>query len=98
MPDAAVQVHPWLKPFPAHQRPLVAAWFGYAVSQGARQPGAVVALVSRLVADKLAWSVSSTSTELCETTLASLAHRRTEALQYAQTLLEARGAGADEPS
>jgi hypothetical protein len=92
MPDALMEVHPWLQPFPAHQRPLVAAWFGYGISQGCRTPASLVQLVQRVVASKLEWSVSPPSIEVCETTLASLAHRRGAALAYAQMLLDAREA------
>ena len=44
-------------------------------------------MVQRLVASKLEWSVSPTSVQLCEITLASLAHRRHEALAYAEVVL-----------
>jgi hypothetical protein len=81
-------LHPWLAAFAPHQRSLVSAWFAYAWSQGTRTPEELVALVQRLVTSKLEWSVSPTSTTLCEVTLASLAHRRGEALAYAQRLLD----------
>ena len=92
MPDVlpeAPPVHPWLAPFRPPDRLMVRAWFNCAVSQGARRPEAVVEMVSRLVGDKLSWSVSATSLTLCETTLAALAHRRGEALAYAAALLSA---------
>lgn len=81
------RLHPWLQAFLPHHRPVVRAWFGYAVSQGAKTPEAIVQVVQRLVSTKLEFSVSPTTTTLCEITLASLAHRRGEALAYAQTLL-----------
>ena len=84
---APAPVHPWLAGFRAADRPMVSAWFAYALSQGARRPEVRVDLVGRVVASKLAWSVSSTSIQLCEATLASLAHRRPEALSYATALL-----------
>ena len=76
MPETLTPIHPWLAAFRPHDRPMVSAWFGYCVSQGARRPEAVVEMVQRVVAAKLAWSVSPTSIALCEATLASLAHRR----------------------
>ena len=82
-------VHPWLAAFRPHDRPLVSAWFAYVLSQGARRPEVVVEMVTRMVGAKLSWSVSATSITLCEVTLASLAHRRHEALAYAQALLTA---------
>jgi hypothetical protein len=92
MPDT-LTLHPWLKGFLPHQRPLVSTWFSYGLSQGCRTPESLVQLVGRLVASKLEWSVSPTSIQLCETTLAALAHRRREALSYAQTLLEQAPSG-----
>ena len=86
----APPVHPWLAGFRPPDRPMVSAWFAYAVSQGAKRPEAVVEMVQRVVGSKLAWSVSPTSLALCEATLAALAHRRGEALAYAATCL-ARG-------
>ena len=50
----------WLALFPPYQRALVGAWFGYALTQGARDPATVVAMVQRVVSAKLAWSVSPT--------------------------------------
>jgi hypothetical protein len=79
---------PWLAPFAPQHRPTIRAWFGYCVSQGARRPEEVVEMVSRIVASKLEWSVSPTSITLCETTLASLVHRRREALAYATSVLK----------
>ena len=84
---------PWLAPFLPQDRPLVRAWFAYCVSQGARRPEAIVEMVTRMVGDKLSWSVSPTSISLCEATLAALAHRRSEALAYATTCLEQREMG-----
>jgi hypothetical protein len=80
-------VHPWLAAFRPPDRPMVSAWFSYCLSQGARRPEVLVDMVQRVVAAKLDWSVSPTSVALCEVTLAALAHRRGEALAYAQTLL-----------
>jgi hypothetical protein len=93
MPETVSTVHPWLAPFPPHQRPLVAAWFHYALTQGCQTPESMVQLVQPLVASKLEWAVSPTSITLCETTLASLAHRHLEALAFAQTVLEGREVG-----
>ena len=90
MADTLVPIHPWLAAFRPADRHLVKAWFNYAVSQGAKRPEAVVEMVQRVVAAKLAWSVSPTSVTLCEATLAALAHRRAEALSYAQALLSTR--------
>ena len=87
METETLTVHPWLAGFRPPDRPLIRAWFGYAVSQGTRRPEAVVEMVARMVGDKLSWSVSPTSISLCETTLAALVHRRREALAYAQTVL-----------
>lgn len=87
--STAPAIHPWLMAFRPQDRPLVRAWFAYAHSQGARRPEALVEMVQRLVASKLEWSVSPTSITLCEATLASLAHRRGQALAYAATLLAA---------
>jgi hypothetical protein len=87
MPDTTTALHPWLAGFRAADRPMVRAWFGYALSQGARRPEALVEVVQRVVAAKRAWSVSATSITLCEVTLAALAHRRGEALSYAQAIL-----------
>ena len=98
MSDTLQEVHPWLRPFSPPQRALVAAWFFYGVTQGASTPDALVRLVGRVVAGKLAGSVSPPVIALCDVTLAALVHRRGEALQYAQTLLAAPAAGADEPS
>jgi hypothetical protein len=70
---------------------MVRAWFSYAVSQGARRPEAIVEMVHRVVSAKREWSVSPTSTTLCEATLAALAHRRGEVLAYAATLLTRQG-------
>jgi hypothetical protein len=81
-------VHPWLAGFAPQDRPMISAWFSYAVSQGARRPEVVVDTVARVVAAKLEWSVSTTSIALCRLTLVALTHRRPEALSYAQTLLE----------
>lgn len=92
MPPEPLTVHPWLAGFRPHDQPMVRAWFSYAVSQGANRPEVIVAMVQRVVAAKLDWSVSPTSIRLCEATLAALAHRRPEALAYAQTLLP-RGQG-----
>jgi hypothetical protein len=66
---------------------MISAWFAYALSQGARRPEVLVEMVGRVVAAKLEWSVSATSVQLCEATLAALAHRRGEALSYATALL-----------
>ena len=86
-PETASALHPWLAAFRPQDQPMIRAWFAYGLSQGCRTPESLVQLVSRLVSAKLAWSVSPTSTQLCEATLASLAHRRPEALAYAATLL-----------
>ena len=95
MPETiGTALHPWLAGFRPQERPLVRAWFGYAVTQGARRPEAILDLVQRVVSAKLDWSVSATSQTLCATTLAALVHRRTEALAYAATLLAGRPAGA----
>jgi hypothetical protein len=80
-------LHPWLKAFRPHDRPMVRAWFAYALSQGARRPEVIVDMIERVVSAKKEWSVRPTSITLCEATLAALAHRRGEALSYAQTLL-----------
>jgi len=80
-------LYPWLAGFPAADRPMISAWFAYALSQGARRPEVLVEMVQRVVAAKLEWSVSATSITLCEATLAALAHRRAEALSYAAALL-----------
>ena len=80
----------WLALFPAHQRAMIRAWFGYARTQGASTPADLVAVVARVTSAKLARSVSPTSTTLCEAVLASLAHHRGLALAYAQTLLDAQ--------
>ena len=90
-PETVPAVHPWLQAFPAHQRPLISAWFSFAQSQGCRTPESLVEMVQRLVASKLEWSVSPTSVQLCEITLASLAHRRHEALAVAGGVLAPRG-------
>ena len=83
----ATVTHPWLAHFRPQDQPMIRAWFSYCISQGARRPEAVVEMVTRVVASKLAWSVSPTSVTLCEATLASLVHHRALALDYAQTLL-----------
>ena len=86
---AAPPLHPWLAPFRPQDQPMIRAWFAYCVSQGARRPEAVVEMVTRMVGDKLSWSVSATSITLCEATLAALVHHRTQALDYAAALLAA---------
>lgn len=72
MEAETVMLDPWLSQFPPQDRPMIRAWFGYAVSQGSRRPEVVVEMVGRLISSKLAWSVSPTSITLCEATLAAL--------------------------
>ena len=55
--------------------------------QGAQTPDALLAIVTRLVNHKLDWSTTPQTRQLCSTTLLALAHRRADALDYAQTLL-----------
>ena len=86
--ETVTTLDPWLAGFRPADRHMIRAWFNYCISQGARRPEAVVDMVQRVVAAKLDWSVSATSQTLCETTLAALAHRRTQALTYATTLLK----------
>ena len=86
LPDAPA-LHPWLAAFRPQDQPMIRAWFSYAVSQGARRPEAVVEMVQRVVSAKLAWSVSPTSTQLCETTLAAHELHRVLAMDYARALL-----------
>jgi hypothetical protein len=53
MTIALEDVHPWLAPFRPQDQPMIRAWFGYCVSQGAKRPEAVVEMVTRMVGDKL---------------------------------------------
>jgi hypothetical protein len=87
----SVQLHPWLAAFRPQDQPMIRAWFGYGLSQGAKHPDTLVDMVQRVVSAKLDWSVSPTSITLCEVTLAALAHRRGEALSYAAQLLARAG-------
>ena len=81
-------LHPWLSQFPAQAQPLVRAWFAYAAGQGAQTPEALLNAVERLVNNKLAWSTTTTTRELCSTTLLALRHQRAGARAYAGTLLK----------
>jgi hypothetical protein len=55
---ADTTLHPWLAQFPTTGRHYITAWFGYARSQGAKTPEAVLEIVARVCARRLAWSMS----------------------------------------
>jgi hypothetical protein len=85
--EVRVPVHPWLSQFPAEAQPLITAWFASAASQGPQTPDALLARVTRLVNNKLDWSTTTTTRELCSLTLLALTHQRAAALTYATTFL-----------
>ena len=86
-PETIPAVHPWLAQFTQARRAYVVAWFGYAVSQHAETPEAVLQVVQRVCARKLEWSMSASTTQLCQGVLLALVHQRPGALAYAQTFL-----------
>jgi hypothetical protein len=87
MTPETLTVHPWLAPFPAAGRHYITAWFGYAISQGAKSPEAVLQIVERVCSRKLEWSMSRSTEDLCRGVLLALVHQRPQALSYAATLL-----------
>ena len=91
MPDT-LTVHPWLAQFPGAGRHYITAWFGYAISQGAKSPEAILDIVARVAARKLELSMSTSTAALCQGVLLALVHQRAGALAYAQALLEPSGA------
>jgi hypothetical protein len=90
-PETVPAVHPWLAPFSLAGRHYITAWFGYAVSQGAQTPEAVLQIVSRVCARKLEWSMSASTEDLCRGVLLALVHQRPLAEAYAATLLARTG-------
>ena len=84
---------PWLSQFPPEARPLISAWFHYGAGQGAQTPDALLAVVTRLVHNKLDWSTTPATRQVCSTMLLALCHQRAGALAYAATCL---GRGAHE--
>ena len=87
MPD--VHTDAWLAHFPTASQPYVRAWFGYAVSQQAQTPEAVLEIVQRVCSRKLEWSMTASTEQLCQGVLLALVHQRREALAYAASLLAA---------
>lgn len=86
-PETVPAVHPWLAQFPTAGRHYIVAWFGYARSQGAQTPEAVLQIVERVCARKLEWSMSASTETLCRGVLLALVHQRPLAEAYAQTFL-----------
>ena len=80
-------LHPWLSQFSAQAQPLVTAWFHYAAGQDPKTPDALLTIVERLVNNKLDWSTTTTTRQVCSTMLLALCHQRTGARAYAAMLL-----------
>jgi hypothetical protein len=88
MDTETLPLDPWLRQFSPQAQPLVTAWFGYAVTQGAQSPEGVLEIVARVCGRKLEWSTTPATRELCSTLLLALCHQRAKARAYAASLLQ----------
>ena len=79
---------PWVTQFAAEAQPLIVAWFSYAASQRPQTPEALLAIVERLISNKLDWSTPPETRQVCTLTLLALRHQRAGARSYAASVLK----------
>jgi len=92
MADESTTVHPWLAQLPESSRGLVTAWFRHALAHQPASAEALLQRVERLIGGRGDWVATWNARETCALTLLALKLKRSEALSFAQTLLEARQA------
>ena len=85
--ETVTTLDPWLAQFPAEAQPLIVAWFHYAATQRPPTPDALLAVVTRLVNNKLDWSTTPETRQVCSTVLLALCHQRSQARTYAASVL-----------
>lgn len=78
----------WLSHYPVRHHAMIHGWFAHAVRQGAGTPSEVLHKVTVLLGQKLAWSVTPSSRNLCANVLEGLRCNRPGALAFASGIMQ----------